>query len=126
MQDRLDRAAASGSAGLYQVFFDADETSLKPGAVANLEIIADSLRGDPHAALINVVGHSDDSGKPEYSERVSEARARSVAAYLVARGLSQDQIVVKSFGSKRPIATNSTPAGRQLNRRVDIYISKER
>lgn len=122
LQDKLDRAAVSGLNAIYQVFFDADSSTLKSGSIANLEIIADSLRTSPKAAKIKVVGHSDDAGTPEYNEKIAESRARSVASYLMARGLAGDQIFVQSYGSQRPIASNTTESGQQLNRRVDIYI----
>lgn len=125
IQARLDRAVTADiSGGVYQVFFDSDATSLKAGSIANLEIIADAIKGSPAAAVVNVVGHTDDSGNPDYNARLAEARARTVSAYLGARGLSMDRITVKNFGATRPIASNSTPEGRQLNRRVDIYISR--
>ncbi len=127
LQARLDRAVTSDiSGGVYQVFFDPDATNLKAGAVANLEIVADSIKTSPAAYVINVVGHTDDAGNPEYNERLAEARARTVSAYLGQRGVSMDQIVVKNFGGTRPIATNATPEGRQLNRRVDLFISRDR
>lgn len=123
MQDKLDRAvSARAQVGIYQVFFDPDATSLRAGAVADLEVVADQLKRSPHALRVNVSGHADDGGSPEYNDRLSEARARQVSAYLAARGISSDQIVVQSFGSKRPIASNNTPEGRQLNRRVDVFI----
>ena len=126
VQARLDNALDNGAAGsgVYQVFFDSDATSLRSGAIANLEVIADSLRANPRASRVVVMGHSDDSGTPDYNQRLAEARARSVASYLSSRGLSLDQIVVESHGSTRPIASNSTEVGRQLNRRVDVYIAR--
>lgn len=127
LQTRLDRAVTTDvSGGVYQVFFDTDATNLKSGAVANLEIIADSIKTSPAAFVINIAGHSDDSGNPEYNDRLAEARARTVSAYLGQRGISMDQMIVKNFGAQRPIATNATPEGRQLNRRVDIFISRDR
>lgn len=125
LQGKLDHAITSDIAGgVYQVFFDPDATSLRTGATANLEVIADSIRMSPHGYRIHVMGHSDDSGTPTYNQQVAESRARAVSAYLASRGVSVDQIDVKSFGSQRPIATNATPTGRQLNRRVDVYISR--
>lgn len=125
LQARLDRAVISNlSGGVHQVFFDVDQTSLKPGAIANLEVIGEQIKSSPHGANIRVVGHSDDSGNPEYNQRLAEARARSVSGYLGSRGIAMDHIQVSSFGSERPIASNGSPVGRQLNRRVDIYISR--
>jgi outer membrane protein OmpA-like peptidoglycan-associated protein len=125
LQARLDKAVVSNIAtGVHQVFFDLDVTSLKAGAIANLEVIAEQIKTNPHAPNIHVVGHSDDSGNPEYNARLAEARARTVSAYLASRGIASDHIQVSSFGSERPIASNSSDVGRQLNRRVDVYISR--
>lgn len=125
LQDKLDRALVTHlPVGVYQVFFDADVTSLRAGAIANLEAIAESLKTNPHGFTINVVGNTDDTGDPKYNKRLAEARARSVSSYLAARGISSDRLQVESHGSKRPIASNATPEGRQLNRRVDIFLSR--
>lgn len=112
--------------GIYQVFFDPDATSLRKGAVANLEVIAASIQKSPRAHNVHVVGHTDDTGDPKHNERLAEARAKTVGDYLAARGISMDQITVKSQGAKQPIATNATQVGRQLNRRVDVYITPDR
>lgn len=122
LQASLDDQIASGNfSGIYQVFFDEDSTTLKAGGIANLQILADSLKTNPSAKIIHVLGHTDDTGNPEHNKRLAEGRAREVSAYLTARGISADQVKVGSFGAERPIASNSTPQGRQLNRRVDIY-----
>ena len=123
LQNRLDQAISTEkNSGIYQVYFDADATNLRAGAVANLEVIAETIKQSAYAYVVNVVGHADDAGTPDYNERLAEARARTVSAYLAERGVSLGQIQVRSFGSKRPLATNSTDAGRQLNRRVDVYL----
>ena len=125
LQGRLDDSVSADlTGGVYQVFFDDDATNLRAGATGNLEVIAESIKSSPRAYTVNVVGHTDDAGSPEYNERLAESRARAVCGYLGARGISMDQIKVTSFGALRPIATNGTPVGRQLNRRVDIYISR--
>lgn len=124
MQAHFDREAAIGATpAVYQVFFEADETGLKAGAIANLEVIAEAIRRDPRSNRVHVVGHSDDTGDSSYNERLAQSRARSVTAYLAGRGISMDQIILHSYGSKRPIASNATAEGRQLNRRVDLYVA---
>ncbi|MCB0336487.1 MAG: OmpA family protein [Bdellovibrionales bacterium] len=126
MQATLDQRLSS-TAGLngmvYQVYFDVDETNLRAGSIANLEVIAENLKARTNGMMIKVIGHTDDTGRPDYNERLAEARARSVSSYLMARGLSADQMEVDSFGAKRPIASNTSETGRQLNRRVDIYVN---
>jgi outer membrane protein OmpA-like peptidoglycan-associated protein len=125
IQRHLDRAtAASLDANVYQVYFDPDSTNLRAGSIANLEKVAENYKTNAHAMVINVEGHADDAGTPDYNQRLSEARARNVSAYLAARGITTDSIVVRSFGSTRPIVSNSTAVGRQMNRRVDVFLSK--
>ena len=125
LQTNLDRAiAAGGGMGVFQVFFDSDQTNLKSGSIAQLEALADAIKANPRARGITLVGNADDSASPEYNERLSEARAREVSSYLMRRGISQDQIRIKSVGSTQPLVSNINQAGRQLNRRVDIYVGK--
>lgn len=125
IQAKLDLAASSSiNASVYQVFFDTDATSLRFGASKNLETIAEALKRSPSALKIHVDGHTDDTGSVSYNEELAIARAESVAASLIALGISQDQLIVDSFAATRPIASNITKEGRQLNRRVDVYIAK--
>ncbi len=125
LQSKLDETV-SGSAfgGFYQVFFDADSTNLRAGTVANLEAIGDAIKSSPYALKINVIGHTDDAGTPEYNQSLAESRARAVSSYLALRGISSDQIIVKNYGALRPIASNATEVGRQLNRRVDVFVTR--
>lgn len=124
LQCRLDNQSMSpSSSGLvHQVYFDVDSTSLRNGSIANLERIANSLKQNNTLQMIEVIGHTDDSGDNKYNKRLALARARSVASYLSTKGLAVDRIDVESFGAKRPVASNTTEAGRQLNRRVEIYV----
>jgi len=123
LQYKLDRARpGSNSPIFYQVFFDEDATSIKAGSGANLEMIAESIKANSRAAKVSVMGHSDDAGTSDYNERLGESRARAVVAFLIERGVSADQIKVQSFGSTRPLVSNGSVEGRQLNRRVDIKI----
>jgi len=125
IQGQFDQAAFSDeSIGVYQVFFDEDATSLRSGAITNLESLAETIKRDPSALMVNVVGHTDDTGASEYNDRLAQARADSVSAYLGARGISMDRIKTRSEGAAKPIASNTTQAGRQLNRRVDVFLSK--
>ena len=126
IQHRLDVAATRIRPGsvIHQVFFDAQSSSLRAGAIANLEVVADQLRADPAASVLTVSGHSDDEGTPDENERLAESRARAVSSYLGGRGISMDQIIIKSYGSTRPLLSNNTAEGRETNRRVDVIIGR--
>jgi outer membrane protein OmpA-like peptidoglycan-associated protein len=124
IQSQLDfPRQGQGAPHFYQIYFDADGTNLKPGSVSALEAIAEAIKGDPYSRKITVRGHSDDEGKADYNEKLAETRARNVIAYLAQRGVATDQIKFENLGSTRPVVTNTTPEGRQLNRRVEIVVT---
>ncbi len=70
--------------------------------------------------IVEVAGHTDTSGKPDYNLALSLLRASNVRQYLVGRGISRYRLVVEGYGDARPVASNDTEAGRSQNRRVDI------
>jgi len=67
-------------------------------------MIADAIKTNPAAAVVHVIGHTDDSGNIEHNKELALARAREVTSYLGGRGISMDQIKVSSYGAERPIA----------------------
>jgi outer membrane protein OmpA-like peptidoglycan-associated protein len=72
--------------------------------------------------VIEVAGHTDNTGGDQYNQQLSERRAGAVAAYLGTRNVRQDRIITVGMGETRPVATNETEAGRQLNRRVELTL----
>ena len=72
--------------------------------------------------VIEVAGHTDSTGSDEYNQRLSERRASSVSAYLISRQVLPERIIQVGMGEAWPVADNSTNAGRQLNRRVELTL----
>ena len=72
--------------------------------------------------MVEVAGHTDSTGSPAYNQALSERRAKSVAAYLISRGVRSERLIIVGDGEKHPIASNATAAGRQQNRRVELTI----
>ena len=72
---------------------------------------------------IDVAGHTDNTGSAALNQRLSEARASSVARYLQSQGVIPQRVVTSGKSFHQPIATNDTPAGRSLNRRVEIILT---
>jgi outer membrane protein OmpA-like peptidoglycan-associated protein len=72
--------------------------------------------------VIEVAGHTDSSGTAEYNQQLSERRAAAVGSYLVAQSVRRDRIIEVGEGENRPVATNDTAEGRQLNRRVELTL----
>lgn len=110
--------------GVYQVFFDEDQTNIRPGTISNLEALAESIKASGAFREIHVAGHTDDTGNTKYNETLADARAKTVGTYLASMGIPVVQVQMKGYGATKPIATNSTAAGRQLNRRVDVYMTR--
>jgi outer membrane protein OmpA-like peptidoglycan-associated protein len=112
------------------VLFDFDKADLKPAATPQLSEVATVLRAYPQAPVM-VDGYSDGKGADAYNQALSEKRAASVAQWLVAKGgISNQQLHTRGWGKSKPIAPNSRPdgsddpAGRAINRRVEITITK--
>jgi outer membrane protein OmpA-like peptidoglycan-associated protein len=109
---------------LSDVLFDFDKASLKPGAREKLSKLAGILLAYQGSYRIEIEGHTDAIGSEEYNLKLSQARAGSVCEYLKQSSIAADRIIaVRGFGKSKPVATNDTDAGRQVNRRVEIIIN---
>jgi len=104
-----------------EVSFDFGSAALKTAFTPTLEKVANILQRYPNT-VIHVVGHTDRVGSESYNMKLSQNRAESVAGYFAARGVMRDRLVATGRGEAEPRATNETEAGRQLNRRVEIYV----
>jgi outer membrane protein OmpA-like peptidoglycan-associated protein len=110
---------------LSDVLFDFNQATLKPGAKEKLSKLSGVLLAYPGKYRIEIEGHTDSIGSDEYNLRLSESRAGSVRNYIVQSGIDPTRIVaVTGLGKTRPVATNDTAAGRQMNRRVEIVIAE--
>ena len=69
-----------------------------------------------------IKGHTDGAGSEASNLALSEQRADSVRRYLIGKGVSPARMTSVGFGESMPLATNSTPEGRQQNRRVEIEV----
>lgn len=74
------------------------------------------------AARLNITGHTDASGNAARNRQLSGYRADAVRAFLISVGAPADRIRASGAGSSEPVASNATPAGRELNRRIEIEI----
>lgn len=104
-----------------RLLFKTESADLQAPARSDLDTIA-RIVNKHQAGNIVVFGHADAKGTQEFNQQLSEKRAASVAGYLNNKGVAQGRLIQKGFGEKEPVATNSTTAGRQQNRRVDILL----
>ncbi len=124
-QDRLRRENEK----LYltlgsDVLFDTGSSTLHAGARDKLRELSGVLTQYPRTT-ITVVGHTDSVGGDEMNQELSVRRAKSVASELSNNGVSSARIMTRGEGETRPIASNETQSGRQLNRRVDLVIQPD-
>jgi outer membrane protein OmpA-like peptidoglycan-associated protein len=106
---------------LSGVQFDFDKATLKPGAIATLN--------DGYLALrkygeirVSIEGHTDAMGAESYNKGLSDRRAKAVYDWFASKGISPARMRWEGFGESRPRATNDTPEGRAMNRRVELRI----
>jgi outer membrane protein OmpA-like peptidoglycan-associated protein len=103
--------------------FDFDSYELKYQARQDLDLVADILQRYPET-YITIAGHTDSIGDANYNQRLSEYRAQAVANYLISQGRLQNyRVAYVGYGETMPIASNASEAGRQQNRRVEIYLT---
>lgn len=104
-----------------EISFDFGSAALKTSFIPTLTKLSDILVRYPNT-IVHVVGHTDSVGSESYNMQLSQQRAGSVVTYFVSRGIPADRLVTVGRGEQKPRATNDTEAGRQLNRRVEIYV----
>jgi outer membrane protein OmpA-like peptidoglycan-associated protein len=114
-------AAAPAPARTYLVFFDFDRADLTDRA---RQIIADAARASTQVQTtrIEVAGHADRSGNPQYNQRLSMRRAQAVGQELVRLGVPQGAIDLQAFGESRPLVPTADGVREPQNRRVEIVL----
>ena len=104
------------------ITFKSDSAELDPSFYKVLNSVNLVLK-KYNKTVVEVAGHTDSTGAPEYNQKLSERRANSVAQYLETQGLASNRVVTVGAGETRPVADNSTPQGRQANRRVELTLT---
>lgn len=106
------------------VLFETAKWDILPQGFGVLDKLSDYLKNNSHIS-IDISGHTDSRGSYNYNLLLSEKRAKSVADYLINRGISKTRISSKGYSFSIPVASNETPEGQLLNRRVEFDINKE-
>lgn len=106
------------------ITFATNSATLSPTVITALNDVANVL-ATYNETTITVAGHTDSTGNDSINQPLSERRALSVANHLVSRGVASNRIRTIGYGSKSPIASNSTAEGRAKNRRVEILINPQ-
>lgn len=118
VNELLEAMNKDGFVALH-VNFDTAKATIKPDSSALLDQAAAMLKLAPQMN-IEVAGHTDNVGDSAANQKLSEARAQSVVAALVQRGIAAGRMTAKGFGQSVPVADNRTEEGRAKNRRVEL------
>ena len=105
------------------ITFATNSANIAPSFYQPLNTLATSLKELNGKQQIQVVGYTDNTGSYAYNMQLSQQRAQSVATYLTSQGVSGQYLTVKGMGPADPIASNATPDGRAMNRRVQITLT---
>lgn len=105
-----------------QTAFDFDSANIKPSFHSTMDKVAEVLVRYGKTTL-TIAGHTDNVGSAQYNQKLSERRALAVATYLESRRVNSLRLSTVGKGESFPIGSNSTEAGRQANRRVEIYVT---
>jgi len=103
--------------------FELGKSIIKPTSFPSLDKLASVLVKKPEWKL-SIIGHTDDTGSANLNLKLSKARAKAVADYLISKGVLLTSVTFDGMGETKPIAENNTDAGRETNRRVEFTITK--
>ena len=103
------------------IFFSTGSSKLLAKSFPKLNDVVTILNQNP-TYKVNIDGHTDNTGKADKNQVLSEARAASVKAYLVSKGVAESRLTSTGFGQDKPVADNKTAAGRGKNRRVEMAL----
>lgn len=108
-------------AGQATVHFAFDKSVLTPDAMQTLDGVVTQLQTNAHG-ILEVQGYTDSTGPSAYNDQLSQRRADSVVRYLESKSIAPHRIFLIGLGENQAVAPNTTRAGRQQNRRVDLKI----
>ncbi|MEN8138582.1 MAG: OmpA family protein [Bacteroidota bacterium] len=117
----LQRLKKGKRMNLNNINFESGKSELLAESYFELNILVAYLK-EHSQYRVKIIGHTDDVGKVEYNQKLSEARAKSVKEYLTAKGIGVKRMQSFGRGEIKPIATNETLEGRSKNRRTEILL----
>lgn len=106
---------------LDRLYFEADTSTIDIESFQVLNEVYDFL-SENEDIIVEIGGHTNNIPSHDYCNKLSTARAKAVADYLVGKGIDKERISFKGYGKRRPIASNGTEDGRKRNQRVEIKI----
>jgi outer membrane protein OmpA-like peptidoglycan-associated protein len=106
------------------ILFDFNKHGIRPSEGKKLDKLANFLSKNPTVQVV-LKGHTDAVGGEDFNNELSQKRCESSQEYLIEKGIEASRISIEKFGEKKPVSSNKSSQGRQLNRRVEITVSAE-
>jgi outer membrane protein OmpA-like peptidoglycan-associated protein len=109
---------------LKDLLFDTGKSTIQKSSYQCIDDLA-ALLLNRKTMVVEISGHTDNVGNPVDNMKLSQDRANSVRNYLIKKGIEPTRITAVGYGDTKPVADNSTPQGKQMNRRTEVKIIKE-
>ena len=120
----LENIEEGESIVLQNIFFEFNKTDLLPESFVELDKVVDFMKQND-IDLIEISGHTDNTGSDSYNQKLSEGRAKSVVRYIAAKGIEISRMKAVGYGEAKPIDTNLNDEGQARNRRVEFTLLKK-
>jgi outer membrane protein OmpA-like peptidoglycan-associated protein len=118
---RMKPIEAGENIVLNNIFFETNESSLKPESMVELNKVFSFLTENKTVKL-EISGHTDNSGDKSFNQKLSENRAKAVVNYLIAKGIDASRLSSKGYGDTKPVAPNTNPENKAKNRRTEMAV----
>ena len=105
-----------------KIQFESGKAIIKPGSITILDSVLIAVERSCEQFPIEIGGHTDSDGGEAFNQKLSEARAASVAKYLLSKGMDEGRLSIVGFGEAQPIADNGTREGKAINRRIEFKV----
>jgi len=116
----LPKKGDTGGSGIVLggINFDTGKSKIRPESFEQLDTVVEYLAHKP-SAKVEISGHTDSVGNKAANKSLSQQRADACVEYLVKKGIDKSRLTAVGYGDERPVAPNSTPEGREKNRRIE-------
>jgi len=105
-------------------YFDFGSSALLPDTLERIDLLAEFILADRSIRRIKIDGHTDNVGRRYYNQSLGYRRAEAILGHMIAKGIDEERILIRTYGEKRPEASNKTPEGRAINRRVFVTLER--
>ncbi len=107
-----------------QLQFDFGSSTLLPEAMQRADQLVEFIQENSDIRRVRIDGHTDNVGRNRYNRTLGQRRAEAFKQYLLAKGVAEKMIALKSYGERKPKSSNRTPAGRAINRRILVTLER--